>query len=167
MSEEWRDIEDYECLYQVSNLGRVKSLKFNKERILKPGMDRGGYLQVGLHAGGKRKVLTVHRLVASAFVPNPDNKPEVNHVDEDKSNNRACNLEWLTRKQNINHGTRNERSAKNRSKPVDQYTLDGKFVKTWASTMEVGRQTGFHQSNIGAAARGELKTAHGFIWKYI
>lgn len=173
MIEEWRDIKGYEGLYQVSSEGRVKSLERKvshrdrertiKERILKPGINRGGYLKINLYTDGKPKTLIVHRLVASAFVPNPDDKPEVNHVDEDKSNNRACNLEWVTAKENANHGTRNERIGKQ----VSQYTLGGEFVKTWASAKEAQRMTGFYQSHISRAANGKRKQAYNFIWKYV
>ena len=163
MSEEWRDIKGYEGLYQVSSEGRIKSLKWNKERILKPSMDKDGYLLVTLCAGGKPKTLKVHRLVCEAFHENPDNKPQVNHINEDKADNRACNLEWCTCKQNVNHGSRNERV----SKPVGQYSLDGKLIKLWPSTMEVQRQTGFSQGNISQVANGKYKQAYGCIWKYI
>ena len=164
MTEEvWRDVKGYEGLYQVSNMGRVKSLKWNKERFLKPGMDKDGYLLVTLCAGGKPKTLKVHRLVCEAFHENPDNKPQVNHINEDKADNRVCNLEWCTCKQNINHGSRNERV----SKPVGQYSLDGKLIKLWPSTIEVQRQAGFSQGNISQAANGKYKQAYGCIWKYI
>ena len=179
MTEEvWRDVKGYEGLYQVSSDGRVKSLgrtfidksgrkRTVKERILKPAFDGWGYLIVTLCAGGKRKNLMVHRLVCEAFNDNRDEKPEVNHINEIKTDNRACNLEWCTRRENLNHGTRNERSAKALSKPICQYTLDEKIVKTWASLTEVKRQTGFNCGNISQAAHGNRKTAHGFIWKYI
>lgn len=173
MSEEWRDVVGYEGLYQVSDQGRVKSLERTdslgrtvKERILKPGMDRGGYLLVVLCAGGKPKTLNVHRLVCEAFHENPENKPCVNHIDENKTNNAASNLEWSTYEENNNHGTHNERVAKARSKPVGQWTKDGELVKIWQSTHEVQRQTGFSRGNISQVANGNRKTAYGFIWKY-
>lgn len=108
----WKDFKGYEGLYQVSNLGRVKSLERTfldkighkqhiKERILKPKTDRNGYLRVGLSNGnGKPKTLSVHRLVCQAFHKNPENKPSVNHIDENKVNNTASNLEWCTVKEN-------------------------------------------------------------------
>ena len=163
MSEVWRDIEGYEGLYQVSDQGRVKSFKWNKERFLKPSMDKDGYLLVTLCAGGKPKTLKVHRLVCEAFHENPDNKPQVNHINEDKTDNRACNLEWCTCKQNVNHGSRNERV----SKPVGQYSLDGKLIKLWPSTMEAERQAGFNHGNISQVANGKYKQAYGCIWKYV
>lgn len=177
-NEEWRDVVGYEGLYQVSSMGRVKSLERKlphwcggertvKERFLKPGAAREGYLIVCLSDGGKRKMFFVHRLVCQAFHDNPENKLDVNHINENKTDNRACNLEWCTRKENCNHGTRNERMAKTKSKPVGQYTLDGELVKIWPSTMEVQRQTGFGQGNISYAANGKYKQAYGFVWKYV
>ena len=175
MTEEvWRDVKGYEGLYQVSNMGRVKSLgrkdrfgRVIKERILEPAATHNGYLRVGLHVDGKRKMLRVHRLVCEAFHENPDNKSEVNHVNENKTDNRACNLEWSTRTENCNHGSRNERVAKALSKPIGQFSLDGKLIKVWQSACEARRQTGFDQGYVGAVARGKFKQAYGYIWKYI
>ena len=138
--ETWKNIKGYEGLYQVSNMGRVKSLerkiphwrggeRVQKERILKQVVTHNGYLRVGLRVDGKQKMLRVHRLVCEAFHENHDNKPQVNHLNEDKTDNRACNLEWCTRIENCNHGTRNERVAKALSKPIGQYTRDGDLVK--------------------------------------
>jgi hypothetical protein len=152
--EEWKDIKGYEGLYQVSNLGRVKSLERTvtrkngrklpvKELILKPETIHNGYLRVALEDSGKRKRFLIHRLVCEAFHENPENKPEVNHINEKKTDNRACNLEWVTAKENCNHGTRIARIAKAQSKPVGQYTRNGKLIKNWQSTMEVERQLGF------------------------
>lgn len=165
-NEEWRDVVGYEGLYQVSSEGRVKSLKRKgrrKERILKHQIDRNGYLRLNLCAGGKSRLFFVHRLVCQAFHENPDNNPRVNHIDENKTNNAASNLEWCTYEENNNHGTRNERA----SKPVGQYSLEGKLIKLWPSLTEVKRQTGFDQGNISEAANGKRKQAYGFIWKCI
>ena len=120
MIEEWRPIEGYEGLYEVSSYGRVRSLdkyvksgygsyRLRKGKILSPGIRPDGYLFVNLTYNGKHKTITVHRLVAQAFLPNPDNLSEVNHKDEDKSNNRVENLEWCDRKYNLNYGSRKDK----------------------------------------------------------
>lgn len=174
----WRDIEGYEGLYQVSDQGRVKSLKrkfidkigrerYVEERVLKLGMNKCGYQVVNLYTGGKQKKYKVHRLVCQAFHENTNNKPQVNHINEIKTDNRACNLEWATAKQNCNHGTHNARMAETKSKPVCQYTLHSQLIKVWQSTSEVERKTGFSRANISRAANGKYKQSHGYIWKYI
>ena len=175
MSEVWRDIDGYEGLYQVSIEGRVKSLerkdrlgRIVKERILKPCDNGRGYLYISLSDGtGGHKRHYIHRLVGEAFVPNLLEKEDVNHKDENPSNNHASNLEWVTHKENLNYGTRNERIAKALNKPVAQYTKDGAFIKAWASAAEVKRQLGFNHSNIIQVAKGNRKTACGFVWKYV
>ena len=177
-NEEWRDVVGYEGLYQVSNQGRVKSLerkvphcsggeRIQKERILKQATTYNGYLLVSLCAGGKPKKVTVHRLVCEAFHKNHENKPCVNHIDENKTNNAASNLEWCTYEENNNHGTHKERVAKSLSKPVAQCTKEGGLVKTWSSLTEIGKQTGFSIGNISQVTNGNRKQAYGFIWKYI
>lgn len=169
----WKDIKGYEGRYQVSSEGRVKRLervvngrngskRTLKERILK-GSICHGYLLVKL---GDRLV-SAHRLVAEAFIPNPENKSDVNHKGENKTNNHVNNLEWLTHKENNNYGTRNERATKALSKPVAQYSKDGVLIKVWPSTNEVERQRGFAHINISRAARGMYKTCGGFVWKYV
>jgi len=175
--EEWRDIAGYEGRYQVSNIGRVKSLAHVtirrngsklplKERVLKP-VSSHGYLQVTLYNSGSKKKFLVHRLVCEAFHENPKNKPCVNHIDENKANNTASNLEWCTYEENLNHGTGNARRGKALSRPVGQYTRYGELIKVWQSTMEVERHLGFSNQNISTAALGKYKTAYGYVWKYI
>ena len=114
MIEEWRPVVRYEGLYEVSNTGQVRSLdrfyyRLHKGKVLSPTKDRYGYLTVTLNCNGKSKTIKIHRLVAQAFLPNPDNLPQVNHKDEDKTNNNVTNLEWCTAKYNVNFGTRQER----------------------------------------------------------
>ena len=116
MIEEWRPIEGYEGLYEVSNTGQVRSLDrydnrncFRKGKVLSPIKDTDDYLKVNLYCNGKNKKCLVHRLVALTFIPNPDGLPQVNHKDEDKTNNSVDNLEWCTEKYNCNYGSRNIR----------------------------------------------------------
>ena len=167
--EVWKDIVGYEGLYQVSDWGNVRSLNYNhtgKTRLLKPAKDSRGYLYVCLSKGGKQKFMSVHRLVAKAFIPNPLNLPVINHRDENPANNVVDNLEWCTQKYNVNYGTCGAKKAAKLSKVVLQYDKSGNFVREWPSTMEVQRQKGFASSYISACCLGKLKSAYGFIWKY-
>lgn len=170
MEEIWKDIEGYEGLYQVSNVGRVKSVR--KNIILKSRIERNGYESVKLSANNISKGYYIHRLVANAFIPNPDNLPQVNHKDENKTNNCVDNLEWCTRHYNHNYGTINIRISqkqlndKNKSKVVLQYSLDGTFIKEWKSTMDVQRNLGFDNANIVNVCNGKRRIAHGYLWKY-
>ena len=162
----WKDILGYEGLYQVSNQGRVKSLKFGKERILKPCNNGWGYLFVQLFKNGEMKNDKVHRLVAKAFLSNPNNLPDVNHKNEDKTDNIVENLEWCDHKYNNNYGTRIQRAVEKTSKTVLQYTLDGKFVKKWKSVIDVQRNLGYYSSSISECCLGKQKSAYNFVWKY-
>jgi len=178
--ETWKPVVGYEGLYEVSSMGRVKSLgrvdRFNKKwncRIMKPTYVGKHYQMVRLCKKGKTKNQKVHRLVAEAFIPNPDKKPQVNHIDGNKDNNCADNLEWCTNSENQLHARENglNSMAKNNatySIPVDMYTRDGVFVKTFPSMCEAARNTGVKDSNISACCqKAFLKyTAGGFCWKY-
>lgn len=168
-NEIWKDIPNYEGLYQVSNLGRVKSLKRAyrvKERILKPLITRNGYYQVGLCKNSNEKFYQVHRLVYEAFNgPIPEGL-QVNHISERKSDNRLLNLNLMTPKENTNYGTGIERRAKSKSKPVLQFTLEDILIKEYSSTKQAERETGFSHQNICACCNGKYKTAYNFKWKY-
>ena len=163
MEEVWKDIDEYEGLYQVSNYGRIKSLKKGKEIILKSRKDKDGYSQVGLWKNGSKKQKTVHRLVALHFIPNDDLfKTEINHKDENKENNNINNLEWTDHITNINYGNRNKKL----SKEVKQFSLDGAFIQSFPSTKEIQRQLGYYGSAISECCNGKRKTAYGFRWEY-
>ena len=159
--------------YQVSNWGRIMSLNYRntgKAELMNPGTNTDGYFKVNLRKNGKRKMCYVHRLVAQTFLPNPENKPEVNHIDEDKTNNKVDNLEWKWHKDNINHGTHNERSAKARtngklSKRVLQLSLSGELIREWESTQECGRN-GFCQGAVSECCQGKRKSHKGFRFMY-
>lgn len=169
--EEWRPIAGYDGLYEVSNLGRVKSLgngKSNnsKERILKPIDNGHGYLRVPLYKDGVNKLYMIHRLVAQVFCENPHGYLEVNHISEDKTDNRACNLEWVTHKYNTNYGTRNKRVAEKTSKPIFGIDKVSGLIVEFPSSQEASRALGIAQSNITKCCKGKLKSAGGFQWFY-
>lgn len=167
--ERWKDIEGYEGLYRISSLGRVKSLNYNhtgKEKILKPRVDSGGYLQVNLSKNGKVKMFLVHRLVLSTFKPIPNmEEMDCNHIDENKANNNIKNLNWMTREENNNWGTRNERGAKSRRIPVIGINIENGEVLELNSVKQ-GEEFGFHSGNITQCCQGKRKTHKGFKWFY-
>ena len=161
-------IEGYQN-YEVTTTGDIINIKTG--RVLKPAKDGGGYLFVNLCKDGKPKMFLIHRLVAQAFIPNPQNLPQVNHKDENKTNNTVENLEWCTHEYNINYGTHNERVSKTKtngktSKTVFQYTLDGSLIRIWPSTMEIQRKNKFNNRHISACCLGKIHTAYGFKWSY-
>lgn len=162
-NEEWIPIANYEGLYEVSSLGRVKSLRNGIERILKLQTNTFGYLFVILCNRGNRKTITVHSLVAQAFIPNPHHYKEINHINEDKTDNRVENLEWCDRKYNINYGTRNQRVSK------QVYQLDkntNEIINVFPSAKEIERQLGFAQGNISLCCNGKISTAYKYKWRY-
>lgn len=156
--------------YEVSNIGRVKSLK-GKERILKYGKTKDGYLLVALSKNRNRKTFLVHRLVALAFILNPENLPCVNHKDENKENNHVDNLEFCTYSFNINYGTRNKKASKTMingklAKPILQFSLESEFIREWESINEIQRQLDISKGNISSCCNFKRKTCGGFIWRY-
>ena len=176
MEEIWKDVKGYEGLYQVSNFGNVKSLIRNK--ILKLSYSHNGYRLVSL----RRKTFRVHRLVAEAFISNPNNFSWVNHKDENKENNCVDNLEWCSASYNINYGDRNNKVAKKVSiwrkkkgsdysprerKRVAQYTLGDKFVKEFRSINEAGIETNSSIGTIYKCCVGTSKTCNGYKWKFL
>lgn len=164
MEEVWKDIKGYEGLYQISNLGRVK--RVTTGRILKGDKNKDGYLLVKLCKNSIGSNKRIHRLVAEAFIPNPENKPQVNHIDENKINNRVDNLEWVTANENINHGTRNGRSGKSQSIPIIATNLKTGESQESYGLRECSRQLGLHPQNISAVLKGRLKQTKGYTFKY-
>lgn len=175
----WKDIAGYEGLYQVSNLGGIKSLPRNSTRggILKPLIHRG-YSSVELCKNNIKKRFRVHRLEAFAFLPNPKNKPYINHKNGIRNDNRLENIEWCTNSENQLHSYRelgriNHRPCLGKtgalcknSRPVNQYDLRGNFIKTWPGQSEAARQLGLYQTNISHACKGNYKSCGGYKWKY-
>lgn len=164
MKEVWKDIEGYEGLYQVSDLGRVKRVKTN--RVLKGSEDSWGYLKVNLSKNNIKSQQIIHRLVAQAFIPNPDNKSQVNHIDENKTNNMVSNLEWMTAKENSNHGTRNERAGKTQSIPIIATNIKTGESTEFNSGKECARQLDLNCGNITSALKGRRKQTGGYTFKY-
>jgi len=174
-NEIWRPVPEYEGIYEVSSLGRIKSLarKTNnqygkKDMIMRPGWicNKNGYLFVYLSKNGCRTRYLVHRLVATVFIPNPYNLPLVNHKDCNPNNNHVENLEWCDAKYNINYGDRNKIVSKKLSIPVKQYTKDGRFVAEYTSAVEAGAITGIDSQNISRCRAGSLPSAGGYVWTY-
>ena len=174
MEEVWKDIKGYEGRYQISNSGRLKSYLQDRENgKIKTGNEtKKGYLTALLYAeDGTSKWTPIHRLVASAFIENPDGLPQVNHKDENKKNNRADNLEWCTNDYNVNYGTRNERTARSNmccettSKKVCSVDQNGRVVH-YDSIGEAERQTGNSHCNIVRALKGRRKTCGNLQWFY-
>ena len=182
--ENWKDIKGYEGFYQVSNLGRVRSLERDiycqngtfhqhlKEKILVPVLDKDGYQIVSLYKNRKMKTMKVHRLVALAFIPNPENKPQINHKDEVKTNNVVENLEWCTSVYNALYGTRIQRCVQNRKSqklgdnPRARAVFCVELNKTFDCAKRVEEELGIWGTSIGKACRGERNTAGGFHWRY-
>lgn len=193
MEEIWKDVVGYEGLYQVSNFGNVKSCqkKFTnwkgdicnrKEAPIKQFINRCGYYRATLYKNGKPRPFTVHRLVATAFIPNPDKLKDINHIDFNKQNNNVKNLEWCSRSYNVKHAIKHNpnilagirESSKLSRKPIIQYTLDGEFVKEFTSVVQASKELGLSTSHICCVAnkkpeKGQTyirKSTGGYIWIY-
>lgn len=183
MVEIWKDIVDYEGYYQVSNLGRVRSLdrfvgketmQLKKGKIRQAAKDKYGYLSLILHKNGIAKNHFVHRLVAEAFIPNPDNKPQVDHINTNKEDNRVENLRWSTCLENINNEIsktkRKQTSKKGSESPYSiiilQYNKNGELIKEWGSIKEAASYLNKSNSLIIKCCKGKLPYAYGYKWSY-
>ena len=181
-TEIWKDIEGYEGLYQASSLGRIRSLdrevrnynrwhiehaKLIKGRILKQLLDRYDYPRVWLYKSGKtKKFKLVSRLVAETFIPNPNNLPQVNHKDENKTNNRVDNLEWCDANYNSNYGTRKKRVGRKHEKSIYQLDLNGNEIMCWFSVTWAAEGTNTPIAGISQCLTGNRKISGGYMWKY-
>lgn len=176
MKEVWKDIPGFEGRYQISNLGNIKSINWrntNKERLMVPQDNGHGYKWIGLRDGSPiKKQFYIHRLVAQAFIPNPNNLPQVNHKDGNTKNNCVDNLEWCTANYNLSYGDRHEKEIKTQQlthpncKEVLQYSLDGVLIKKHHSQSSAGRELGIHSSGISSCCKGKLIQSGGFKWRY-
>lgn len=174
MKEVWKDIRGYEGIYQVSNLGNVKRLfKDGKERLLLGKKDKDGYIVVILSKHQKKKFYRVHRLVAEAFVPNPENKSQINHKDRKKANNvvdlndldgETTNLEWVTSSENVMHCYKTGRKTKKRS--ILQYTKNKEYISRWNSIKDASKSLRISANNISSCCSGRLQSAGGYLWEY-
>lgn len=174
MKEIWKDIKNYEGLYQVSNKGRIKSLdryvnykvkgkkRLVQGKIKKLTVNEKGYLKVTLFKNGKGETREVQRFVAEAFIPNPENKPQVNHINGDKTDNKICNLEFCTCKENSLHSLY---VLKNNIKQVKQYDLSGNYIRTFESVKEAGEKTNTPSCSISNVLHGRRNKAGGFVWR--
>lgn len=154
-NEIWKDIDGLEGEYAVSSKGRVKNIKNGK--ILNGSYNNDGYKHIKL----KGKPYTIHKLVALAFIPNPQNLPQINHLDERKDNNHVSNLTWCTASENTRH------SCHKYSCKINQLTLDGELVKVWESSMHIERETGYNHGNILKCCKGKRRSAYNFRWEYL
>ena len=182
MTEEWRVIQGFEERYSVSNMGRVKVHKsilngangckrHMPEKILKPKKPKNGYLMVALgrNIDGTRRTKLIHRLVAEAFIPNPEGKPTVNHIDENKRNNRVDNLEWCTYAENLHHNNDSViiRGAETQRTYFGQYDLDGNLIKVWHGLKKMDRETEFSRKSVSLCCKGKMETHKGYKWKFL
>lgn len=168
-TEVWKNIEGYNGIYQVSDYGNVRSTNYKMTqttRNLKQFHDGRAYMKVKLCRYGQERTVAVHRLVATTFLENPDGKEEVNHIDGNTLNNNLSNLEWVTPKENMKHAYRIGHITIPKIREVDQYSIDGKFIKHWVNIRTAAITLGVDPSAITKCCRGRLKKTGGFVWRY-
>ena len=175
--EKWVDIAGYEGLYQISSCGNVRSFvsargKRKIPKLLKPEVLKKGYLRVPLCKDYSKERYMVHRLVAMAFIPNPDNLPYINHKDENKSNNNVDNLEWCSRSYNVRyswdkHPERHTRKGKHYAHAIVQLDKAGNVIKEWTNARTIFVETGMDDSSIRQVCQGVRHSAYGYLWRYV
>ena len=193
--EEWKIIEDFPN-YMVSNMGRVKSLrkkiiyqtnnrwgkckceKIYEEKILKNYLSKRGYYVVNLSQNSKSTQFKIHKLVATAFIPNPENKPQIDHINTDRTDNRVENLRWVSNKENMNNPITKQKCSINNnmknkfgkehpnSKPILQFTIEGNFIRKWDCTKQVEKELGINRCSICSCLKGRYETSGGYKWGY-
>lgn len=176
----WKDVPGFETRYQISNMGRIKSKSYirsngfglyrTREQIIKPYKEPFGYLAIKLYKDGKCKQAKIHRLVAIAFIPNPDNKPEVDHINTNVEDNRVANLRWVTSSENKLNPITRAKNAESRkvanAKPVVCYSKNGMLVGKFNSLLEAGEKLHICPTHICHCCKGKRKFAGGYKWKY-
>lgn len=176
-NEIWKPVVGYEGLYEISSMGRVNSLgrwgkgrngsmKYHKGGLLNVCYDNNGYKCVVLSKEGKPKKCRIHRLIAEAFIPNPENKPCIDHINTIRDDNRIENLRWCTQKENLNNPISIEKQKEVQGTPTLQFSKDGRLIKLWNSIIDAERTLGFSHGNICRCCKGTYKTLGGYIWKY-
>lgn len=177
MSIVWKPVVGYEGLYEVSNCGKVRSVEHytNGHHLMAKELTpkkSGRYFYVKLYKNAKPRTIRLHRIVAEAFVPNPMRKPQVNHIDGNKENNSASNLEWCTQAENnrhaIDNGLQNPRiMIEATKKRVRQFSMDGKLIKEWDSLTDAASKLGLQVSNISHCCKGRIRSTGGFKWELV
>ena len=176
----FKPIKGFENMYEISNYGIIKSVDRNiickdgqikpiKSRYIRPADNGSGYKFVYLWKDNKQHRYYVHRLVDETFIPNPDNLPEINHIDNNKNNNHVNNLEWCSYGQNIKHAYKTGlkvATSNHLKRKILQYDKNMNFIKEWECTKDVQRSLGIYHSNISVCCEGRQKTAGGYIWRY-
>lgn len=166
MKEQWKEIKGFPK-YQISTLGNVKSLTVKKNGdLLVPQINHKGYYSVLLYKNGKPHSKKIHRLVAETFLPNPNNKPQVNHIDGNKLNNIISNLEWCTNSENQIHAYKNNLEVPAIKRKVNQYDLKGNYIKTFEYIRNASKELNIDESSIAKCCRNKRKSAGNYIWKY-
>lgn len=164
IEETWKPIQGFENAYLVSNFGNIFSLRRNK--VLRVRKSTRGYGQVNLSSRGRMTTHRVHRLVATHFIPNPLSLPEINHINENKLDNRVENLEWCDRSHNVNYGDRTSKQKRKVSIPVVQFSPSGTLIAVFPSCIQAARELKISSSGISECCRGKRKTLGGYVWKY-